>query len=261
MPLFLLVMPRVIHTVAEWRSLRADARAMKRRIGFVPTMGALHAGHASLFDRARRECEVVLASVFVNPTQFDESHDFEKYPRTLDSDCVVMDRAGVDVVFAPTVAEMYPNGTDYTVQEDKLSRTLCGAHRPGHFTGVLTVVMKLLQIAGADRAYFGEKDYQQLSLVRGMCEAFFVETEIVACSTVREPDGLAMSSRNARLTSEQRRLAPEFYRSLADEPTPQAARARLEKAGFVVDYVEEQSGRRLGAVRLGETRLIDNVAR
>jgi pantoate--beta-alanine ligase len=254
-------MPEVIHTVAEWRKRRAAHRLARRRVGFVPTMGALHVGHGSLFEAARRECDVVLASVFVNPTQFDEAHDFEKYPRTLDADLALMARTGVDVVFAPSVAEMYPNGTRYTVEESELSRELCGAHRPGHFTGVLTVVMKLLMIADADNAYFGEKDFQQLQLVRGMCEAFFLPTEIIGCPTIREPDGLAMSSRNTRLSPDERSLAPMFHEVLERAMTPDIARAELEAAGFVVDYIEDRGRRRFGAVRLGPTRLIDNVAR
>ncbi|MGH7994917.1 MAG: pantoate--beta-alanine ligase [Opitutaceae bacterium] len=253
-------MPRPIATVAEWRALRAGLRADGRSIGFVPTMGGLHAGHASLFSAARRECGFVLASVFVNPTQFDDPRDFERYPRTWAEDCALMDAERVDAVFAPDAAEMYPNGARYTVEEHALSRELCGAFRPGHFTGVLTVVMKLLAIAGAERAYFGEKDYQQLELVRGMCEAFFAQTAIVGCPTVRESDGLAMSSRNGRLSPEERRLAPRFHCALAEAPTVAEARVRLERAGFRVEYVEERHGRRLGAVRLGGTRLIDNVA-
>jgi pantoate--beta-alanine ligase len=252
---------KVIHTVEAWRAMRAEHRAANRIIGFVPTMGALHAGHVSLFEAARKECDVVLASVFVNPTQFDDPEDFAKYPRVLEADAAKMAAAGVDVAFAPSVEEMYPNGQHYTVNEDALSRELCGAHRPGHFTGVLTVVMKLLQIAGAERAYFGEKDFQQLQLVRGMCAAFFVETKIVGCPTVREADGLALSSRNARLTPEERERAPEFHRALEEEKTAEEARGRLERGGFKVDYVEDREGRRFGAVRLGATRLIDNVAR
>lgn len=255
------VTPRIIHTVAKWRALRTEHRAAGRTVGFVPTMGALHEGHTSLFRAARSANDVVLASVFVNPTQFDEKHDFELYPRMLDADCAKMAAAGVDVVFAPNVAEMYPNGTRYAVTETEYSRQLCGAHRPGHFTGVLTVVMKLLQIADAERAYFGEKDWQQLQLVRGMCEAFFLPTRIVPCPTIREPDGLAMSSRNARLSPAERALAPQFHRALVDAPSAEAARQQLAAAGFVVDYVEDRDRRRLGAVRLGKTRLIDNVAR
>lgn len=254
------VLPQLIRTVAEWRELRAAHRAAGRTVGFVPTMGALHDGHVSLFRAARRENDVVLASVFVNPTQFDEEQDFEKYPRTPEADLALMDAAGVDVVFAPDFAEIYPDGTRYSVQESDHSREMEGAHRPGHFTGVLTVVMKLLQIAEAERAYFGEKDFQQLQLVRGMCEAFFVKTEIVACPTVRESDGLAMSSRNTRLSPAQRALAPKFHAVLVEAASAEAAAAQLTAAGFAVDYVEDRDGRRLGAVRLGPVRLIDNVA-
>ncbi len=254
-------MPRVVTTVAEWRSLRATHRAAGRSIGFVPTMGALHAGHASLFQAARRDNAVVLASLFVNPTQFDQENDFEHYPRTWGRDEELMDAAGVDVVFAPQVDEMYPNGTRYAVTENEVSNELEGAHRPGHFTGMLTVVLKLLQIAGAERAYFGEKDWQQLQLVRGLAKAFFIPTEIIVCPTVRETDGLAMSSRNARLSPAERALAPKFNAALVGAATPAAARTQLEATGFAVDYVEDREGRRLGAVRLRQTRLIDNVAR
>lgn len=254
-------MPLLIHTVEAWRALRAQHRTANRIIGFVPTMGALHAGHASLFQAARRDCDIVLASLFVNPTQFDETHDFQKYPRTLDSDLALMDAAGVDAVFAPSVADMYPNGNYYTVQESRLSLELCGAHRPGHFTGVLTVVMKLLQIADAERAYFGEKDFQQLQLIRGLRDAFFVPTQIIGCPTVREPDGLALSSRNARLSPDERARAPRFHATLISAPSAAAAQEQLIAAGFAVDYVEDRDGRRFGAVRLGKTRLIDNVER
>jgi pantoate--beta-alanine ligase len=252
-------MPRVFHTVADWRTFRVEARRGARTVGFVPTMGALHAGHGSLFAAARRENDLVLASVFVNPTQFDEQHDFDKYPRTLEADLALMRSEGVDAVFAPSVAEMYPNGTTYAVVENDFSRALCGAHRPGHFTGVLTVVMKLLQIADAERAYFGEKDFQQLALIRGMSASFFLPTKIIGCPTVREADGLAMSSRNTRLSPAERALAPEFHAALIASPTAADARARLAAAGFQVDYVEDRDRRRLGAVRLGQTRLIDNV--
>jgi pantoate--beta-alanine ligase len=220
-------MPRLITTVAAWRALRAEHRAAGRSVGFVPTLGALHSGHASLFEAARLENAVVLASIFVNPTQFDDPEDFKRYPRALERDRELMAAAGVQVVFAPDVAEMYPNGAGYAVTESDFSRELCGAHRPGHFTGVLTVVMKLLQIADAERAYFGEKDYQQLELVRGMCRAFFIPTEIIGRPTVRESDGLALSSRNAGLSPAERALAPKFHRALESAPTAAAARAAL----------------------------------
>lgn len=252
---------KTVQTVAEWRQLSAAFRADGKSIGVVPTMGALHTGHVSLLEAARHDCDVVVATLFVNPTQFDEAADFENYPRTDVADREKMAAAGMDVLFMPSVVEMYPAGADYTVQEDALSRELCGAHRPGHFTGVLTVVMKLLQIIEADRAYFGEKDYQQLQLVRGMTKAFFLQTEIVPCPTVREPDGLAMSSRNARLSPEERALAPQFHAILKSAPDAATAEQQLRAAGFKVDYVEDKTDRRFGAVRLGSTRLIDNVTR
>jgi pantoate--beta-alanine ligase len=255
------IMPKIVNTVAEWQALQAEYRAADRSIGFVPTMGALHDGHLSLCRAARQDHAVVLVSIFINPTQFDEAQDFQAYPRTLERDAAILGEAGVDVVFAPSVDEMYPNGTRYAVVENELSRELCGAHRPGHFSGMLTVVLKLLQIARADAAYFGEKDFQQLLLVRGLCEAFFISTRIVGCPTVRELDGLAMSSRNARLSPAERALAPRFHGVLSTAPTAAAARELLSSAGFIVDYVEDRDGRRFGAVRLGATRLIDNVPR
>jgi pantoate--beta-alanine ligase len=254
-------MMKTVQTVAEWRQLHATYSTAGKSIGVIPTMGALHDGHVSLLAKALRECDVVVVTLFVNPTQFDESTDFENYPRTNEADREKMTTAGVDVVFVPSVAEMYPNGSDYSLQEDEFSRDLCGAHRPGHFTGVLTVVMKLLQIIGADRAYFGEKDYQQLELIRGMTKAFFLETEIVPCPTIREPDGLAMSSRNVSLSSEERALAPQFYAILKSAPDAAMAEQQLRALGFVVDYIEDKTDRRFGAVRLGSTRLIDNVSR
>ncbi|WP_068711143.1 pantoate--beta-alanine ligase [Cephaloticoccus capnophilus] len=257
--------PKILHTVAEWRASRAEflAKTPNATLGVVPTMGALHAGHASLFAAARRDCDLVLATLFVNPTQFDDPSDLARYPRTLDADLALMAEQGVDAALIPPVEELYPpdTGTHYTVQEDHFSRTLCGTHRPGHFTGVLTVVMKLLQIAGATRAYFGEKDWQQLQLIKGMATAFFLETEIIGCPSVRGPDGLALSSRNRHLSPAERALAPQFYKTLCTAPDAASATAQLTALGFAVDYVEDLKAhqRRLSAIRLGNTRLIDNV--
>ena len=202
--------------------------------------------------RPRRDCGVVLASVFVNPTQFDDPGDFDRYPRTWERDFEMMEAAGVDFVFCPSgQGRCIPTApaTRSSTRSD-YSRELCGAHRPGHFSGVLTVVMKLLQIAEADRAYFGEKDFQQLELVRGMCAAFFLPTEIIGCPTVREADGLAMSSRNARLSEAERAArAPCSLRPSSPRPdSAAAARTALEAASFEVDYVEDRPGRRFGAV-------------
>lgn len=249
--------PRVFRSVKGWLRFR---RSLKGTLGFVPTMGALHEGHLSLVRRSRRETDRTLVSIFVNPTQFDDPKDLAKYPRTLAADLRMLGQARADYVLRPAAAEFYPDRYRYRVAESELSRVLCGAHRPGHFDGVLTVVMKLLNVAQADRAYFGEKDYQQMLLVRGMVEAFFMRTQIVPCPLVRERDGLAMSSRNARLSPEERRRAIDFPRLLRSRRSPSAIRKDLERLGFEVDYIEDRLGRRLGAVRIGAVRLIDNVA-
>jgi pantoate--beta-alanine ligase len=222
-------------------------------------MGALHEGHLSLVERSRKENAATLVSIFVNPTQFNDPGDLEKYPRTFEQDLEMLNSAGADFLFYPKETELYPDGYRYQVRESELSRELCGAHRPGHFEGVLTVVMKLLNLADPDRAYFGEKDYQQLLLIQGMAKTFFMRTEVVACETVRESDGLAMSSRNRRLDISEREKASEFFRWLRDGKSLDEIRRALASTGFQVDYVEEKFGRRFGAVKLGEVRLIDNV--
>jgi pantoate--beta-alanine ligase len=247
---------RVFKSVAEWQEFR---RTLKGTVGFVPTMGALHDGHGSLLRQARVENDHVVLSVYVNPTQFNDPKDLEKYPQTLDADVALATRAGVDFVIAPTYAQMYPDGYHYRVTENEFSRELCGAHRPGHFDGVLTVVMKLLNFVSPTRAYFGEKDFQQLTLIRGMVEAFFLPYEIVACPTVREKDGLAMSSRNVNLSPEARARSVAFPAALREETSASTARSRLEREGFEVDYIEDRNHRRYGAVRIGGVRLIDNV--
>lgn len=245
--------------LAVWRGERlAQARA-GITLGFVPTMGALHEGHLSLVRRSRAENDRTLVSIFVNPPQFDDSIDLAQYPRLLEDDLTLLQAEGTDFVLLPSEAHLYPDGYRYRVTEIELSRVLEGAHRPGHFDAVLTVVLKLLQIASAERAYFGEKDWQQLTLLRGMAAAFFLPTVIVACPTVREADGLALSSRNRRLRPPDREKASEFYRALSSAPTADVACRDLRAAGFAVDYVEDRDRRRLGAVRLGDVRLIDNV--
>jgi pantoate--beta-alanine ligase len=247
---------RVFTSIQEWREFR---KTLNGTVGFVPTMGALHAGHGSLLQRARAENDYVVLSVYVNPTQFNDPKDLAKYPRTLKADVELAGQAGVDFVVAPTYPQMYPDGYKYRVTESEFSRELCGAHRPGHFDGVLTVVMKLLNFVSPTRAYFGEKDFQQLTLIRGMVDAFFMPFEIVACPTVRETDGLAMSSRNVNLSEDARVRAVAFPAALREEASASSARTRLEREGFEVDYVEDRDHRRYGAVRIGGVRLIDNV--
>jgi pantoate--beta-alanine ligase len=226
-------------------------------------MGALHRGHAALLARSVAECDHTVLSIYVNPTQFNNPQDLAHYPRTLEVDLAIAREHGVDSVITPDYSSLYPDGFRYRVDENELSTGLCGAHRPGHFTGVLTVVMKLLNLVRPQRAYFGEKDYQQYLLIRGMCEAFFLDVEIVPCATVREPDGLALSSRNTLLDAAGRALAPAFPRLLRSPDDDAVVARRLEQAGFVVDYVETREGRRFGAVVVRgaerEVRLIDNV--
>jgi pantoate--beta-alanine ligase len=249
----------VFRSPSAWRAERRAQQRAGLTLGFVPTMGALHEGHLSLVRRSRAENDRTLVSVFVNPTQFDDPSDYAQYPRTLDDDLEMLREAGADAVLVPAQESLYPDGYGYRVTELHLSKILEGVHRPGHFDAVLTVVLKLLQIAAADRAYFGEKDWQQLRLVRGLADAFFLPTAVIGCPTVREADGLALSSRNRRLDTADRAKAPAFHRALVGSSSADEAVRALRASGFVVDYVEDVEGRRLGAVRLGNVRLIDNV--
>lgn len=249
----------ILRTAADVREYR---KGLDGSVGFVPTMGALHEGHLSLVERSALENGHTIVSIYVNPTQFNNANDLSNYPDTLEEDLFQL-REQVAAVFLPTYDVLYPDDFAYEVDEKVFSQKLCGAHRPGHFTGVLTVVMKLLNLIRPDRAYFGEKDFQQLSLVRGMAKAFFLETDIVGCAIVRENDGLAMSSRNLNLPPSDRQQSPRFHEILGHAPDDQAATLQLQEAGFVVDYVETIDGRRFGAVMMGTAespvRLIDNV--
>ncbi len=249
---------KVHHQLGGWRAERAGGNYAGCSVGFVPTMGALHEGHRALLARARAENQRVVLSIFVNPAQFNDPKDLEQYPRTLEADLAL---AGglVDDVIVPEAGELYPDQYRYRVTEDHMSRELEGAHRPGHFDGVLTVVLKLLNLVQPQRAYFGEKDWQQLQLVRGMAEALLLPVEIISCETVRDIDGLALSSRNRRLSPAARRRAARFPQVLRSEAVAADAATRLRVAGFEVDYVEDRAGVRLGAVRFEGVRLIDNV--
>ena len=251
-------MTAICRTVAEFQRLRASPEWAGADIGFVPTMGALHAGHIELLQRARAESTRVVLSIFVNPTQFNDPADLERYPRTWDAD-LALARPYVDAILFPSAAEMYPDAYRYRVTENDLSHRLEGAQRPGHFDGVLTVVLKLFHLVQPRRAYFGEKDGQQLQLVRGMVEAFFLPVTVVTCPTVRAADGLALSSRNIRLSPAARAQAAAFPRILRNAPSAEQAVAELAATGFEVDYVEDTWDVRLGAVRIENVRLIDNV--
>jgi pantoate--beta-alanine ligase len=250
---------QVFSTLAEWLAERSRFQQQYTRIGFVPTMGALHKGHAELLRRSVAENDATILSIFVNPTQFNDPNDLEQYPRTIEADCELARSVGCTAVIMPTYQDMYPNGYRYKISEHPESTILCGAHRPGHFDGVLTVVMKLLQVSGAHYAYFGEKDYQQYRLIDQMCHDFFLPMKIIPCPIVRDSDGLALSSRNVRLSAEARTIASQFPVILRTSTTTEQAIERLAEHGMLVDYVEEHWGRRLGAVHVGGVRLIDNI--
>lgn len=275
-----------IEDAATLRARVAAWRAQGQRIGFVPTMGNLHAGHLALVRQARDLCERVVCSIFVNPTQFGPNEDFARYPRTLEADAEALAGAGCDLLFLPSVGVMYPLGIERAVRVEVpgLSDVLCGAHRPGHFAGVATVVARLFNLVQPDVAVFGRKDYQQLQVIRQMVADLAFPIRIEAGDTVRESDGLAMSSRNQYLDAEQRPRAARLHavlvemaaRSRAGEAVDAVeawARSELQAAGFVVDYAALRSPDRLDspapcgdgarvalvAARLGSTRLIDNL--
>jgi len=249
-------MPTIVSDPRKWQKQRS---ALKGSLGFVPTMGNLHAGHIALVQRAKAENDHALVSIFVNPTQFNQRADYEKYARTFEADCALLEKAGVDYLFHPDEKALYPDNYEMQVMETTLSKQLEGEFRPGHFQGMLTVVLKLLNIVQADRAYFGEKDFQQLMLVRKMVEALFLPVEIVAVPTMRAESGLALSSRNSQLSPEQLKQAAEISR-LLESPLPDGEVMKsLAAAGFRPEYVATQWGRRLAAAWLGDVRLIDNV--
>jgi pantoate--beta-alanine ligase len=277
--------PLIVRTVAELRQAVAGFRRAGQRVALVPTMGALHAGHVSLVDLARRHAPRVVTSIFVNPTQFAPNEDFAKYPRTFDADVAKLAGAGCDIVFAPTSQDMYPQGFATTISlEGPAKAGLEDAFRPTHFAGVATVVAKLLIQCGPDVAIFGEKDFQQLAVIRRMARDLDLPVEILGAPTMREADGLAMSSRNVYLSAGDRAAAPVLHRTMADcasrvaggaaiGPTLAEGGKRIEAAGFKLDYLELRDAgslapvsesakgplRLLVAARIGSTRLIDNI--
>jgi len=250
---------RIYHDMTEWSRLRQTLPS-DLSLGFVPTMGNLHRGHASLFQRSIKDNDATVVSLFINPTQFNRADDFTHYPRTLEDDLELLTQAGVDYCLLPTEQVMYTDGYHYQIQENHQSQCLEGTARPGHFTGVLTVVMKLLQLAKPHRAYFGEKDYQQFQLIRDMVNAFFMNIDIEVCPTIRETSGLAYSSRNNRLTPEQRQIADQFATIFHKDQSCEHTIAELEALGVTVNYVEDHRDRRFAAVTIGDIRLIDNYA-
>lgn len=277
---------QVVHTKAQLRAVLKQARTGGRSVGFVPTMGYLHAGHAALIRRARQENEVVVVSVFVNPTQFGPSEDLAAYPRDSERDMALMRAQGTDVAFFPSVEELYPDGyTTYVQVEGPMTLTLCGRSRPGHFRGVATIVTKLFHLVAPDRAYFGQKDCQQVAVIERMVRDLDFDLDIVACPTVREADGLALSSRNVYLSESQRAQAPRISQALCEarEMIQKGERRAAPLAEHIkkiiatidsatIDYVSIADARTLAdletlsgevliavAVKVGRTRLIDNI--
>lgn len=247
----------IVTTIEAWQKIKNNLQG--HTIGFVPTMGNLHAGHLSLCKRSLAENAVTVVSIFVNPTQFNQLQDFDLYPRTLQADEKLLAELAVDYLFLPDAKDIYADQFQVQISEAELSQALEGEYRPGHFTGMLTVVNKLLNIIQPTRAYFGEKDFQQLLLIKKMVAALFMPIEIIACETVRAHDGLALSSRNSRLSEEQRKQAAHFFRVLNSSLSLENMVFELTNLGFKVDYIAEKWQRRLGAVWLGNVRLIDNV--
>lgn len=277
---------KIVRTVSELKAVISALRQGGRSVGLVPTMGALHAGHASLVSRSVDENEVTVVSVFVNPTQFNDLSDLENYPRTLEADCRLLETLGADVVFAPTPEEVYPEPDTRRFSYAPLDTVMEGAHRPGHFNGVCQVVSKLFSFVEPTRAYFGEKDYQQLAIIRVMTRDQGFDLQIVGCPIVREPSGLALSSRNARLSAEQRQQAVGISRALsaslayARTHTVAETRAQVEadiaaSPGLKLEYYEIVDGDTLQAIDrwtdasrvavgcatvwCGDVRLIDNI--
>jgi len=277
----------LVQQAAAWRKTLDAARGKGRQVGLVPTMGALHAGHLSLIRKAAAECDVVAVTDYVNPLQFGPSEDLTAYPRDVERDCELASEVGADIVFAPATEDLWPRPPTTVVRVEGLSENLEGASRPGHFDGVATIVTKLFSLAGPCWAYFGEKDYQQLVVIRRMAADLSLPVEVIGCPTVRDTDGLALSSRNSYLTPEERRAAPQIYYALLagkrtveddgisdpDQVTEVMAVSLLQQRLFSLDYAEvavpddltrpnriEAEVRLLIAARLGRARLIDNLS-
>jgi len=279
------------HTVYELQQYLTTVRQQEKTIGFVPTMGALHNGHLNLVERAKSECDIVVCSIFVNPTQFNNPADLARYPRTLTEDSALLETVGTDIIFSPSVAEMYPEPATLRFDFGDLETVMEGASRPGHFNGVGLVVSKLFHMVQPNKAYFGQKDLQQVAVIRRLVRDLNFPLELVRCDTVREADGLAMSSRNRLLSPEERTQAPMLFDALTlaknmlltggrpDEYTPDQARAAVrdyigQQPAFALDYIDVVNADSLQpvaelqapgqtaiclAAQLGTVRLIDNV--
>jgi pantoate--beta-alanine ligase len=248
--------PVLISSIEEFKKIRAS---LTGSVGFVPTMGALHLGHMELIKQSCMENNSTVCSIFVNPTQFNSTEDLEKYPKTLAQDLELLKSKNVDYVFTPQYEDIYQDNYRFKIEEKEFSKKFCGEFRPGHFDGVLTVVMKLFNIVQPSRAYFGEKDFQQLTLIQDMVKAFFMNLEVVPVKTVRDSKGLALSSRNTRLSNAGIEKAQVFAKILKNSIDLDTARMQLQENQIEVEYLQEHQGRRLAAVWIEGVRLIDNV--
>jgi pantoate--beta-alanine ligase len=276
---------KVLYSVKDVKNILENGRKEGKTVGFVPTMGALHEGHISLVRKCKAENDICVASIFVNPTQFNDKNDLAKYPRTLEEDCKILEKEGCDIVFAPSEAEIYPEPDTRVFHLGRVAEVMEGTHRPGHFNGVAQIVSKLFDMINPDDAYFGEKDFQQIAVIREMARQLDCKVNIVACPIIREADGLAMSSRNTHLTPEQRQIAPVIARTLKESRNFAPAKTVGEMKKWVcdtlnatpqlqVEYYEIVDGKTLESVDnwkdteepvgcitvfCGETRLIDNI--
>ena len=249
---------QIFNSIDEWRIVR-EKIPQHLTLGFVPTMGNLHPGHLSLVTASQRENDLSVVSIFVNPTQFNQPQDFKKYPRTLDADLELLEKHGVTNCLLPDESSMYTDHYRFQINETQRSLIMEGTHRPGHFSGVLTIVLKLLNIIHPTNCYLGEKDYQQFQLIRDMVNAFYLPTKIKVCPTIRETSGLAFSSRNNLLSPQEKILAEQFAKIFHTKTlTCQQIITELTKLKIKVDYIEEHEQRRFAAVFIGEIRLIDN---
>jgi len=248
---------QIYHSLIEWQQIRKKMPE-NLSIGYVPTMGNLHSGHLSLVSACKSANDFTIVSIFVNKPQFNKVDDFNSYPRTLDTDLKILEDAGVDCCIIPSDADVYHDGYHYQVQEIKRSLTLEGKFRPGHFTGVLTVLMKFFNLVKPHNVYMGEKDAQQLQLVRGMVKAFFMDIDVHACPTIRLPSGLAHSSRNNKLNKDELILANKFANIFHSSSSCEEAIEKISNLGIKIEYLEDSDNHRFAAVWIGEVRLIDN---
>lgn len=248
---------QIFKDLKQWRTFRKTC-APSLSIGFVPTLGVLHQGHASLMRTSQHDNDMTVVSIFLNRTQFNNPDDLTRYPQTLEADLALLEAQGVDACLLPQHEAIYHDQYRFRVTETEQNQCMEGEKRPGHFTGMLTIVMKLLQLVQPTRAYFGEKDYQQLQLVRDMVNAFFMDIEIKGCPTIREASMLPYSSRNQRLSAQQRVFADQFAQIFHQTPSIEETIEKLTALGITIDYIEEHDHRRFAAVYIDDIRLIDN---